>query len=156
LYHDARIRERPQLLYLTPVTNPGSCNKQNNQKMPDGYPPASHHELYTIFFSQQHTLIIFIYYLVLRQATCFGRSLAVQREKGDRHKHWCRDNRKYTKREEEQITYSEDSNNTLTFKQYWQEKHADKEHHILHSHATIKLTGSIKIKILKNEQRNNG
>jgi hypothetical protein len=39
-------------------------------------------------------------------------------------------------------------------KQYWQGKHADKEYHILHSHPTVKLTRPIKMKILKNQQRN--
>jgi hypothetical protein len=64
----------------------------------------------------------------------------VQHEKEDRHKHWCHENRKYTKQEEEQIICNEETNSTPTFKQYWQEKHADKEYHILHSHTTVMLT----------------
>jgi hypothetical protein len=78
--------------------------------------------------------------------------VAVQHEKEDRHKPWCHDSRKYTKQEEEQIIYNEETNNTPTFKQYCQEKHVENEYHILHSHPTVKLTRPIKMKILKNKQ----
>jgi hypothetical protein len=42
--------------------------------------------------------------------------LSVQHEKEDRHKLWCYDNRKYTKQEEEEIIYNEETDNTPTFK----------------------------------------